>query len=142
MIALLPIIGPIIEKALAFIPDPQQRAKAQLEAQGAIATQEAKLLELMLAQDSKQVDVNIEEAKSTSLFVSGWRPGIAWTCGAAFAWVYVVQPFALFIAAAIGHPVKDLPIIDLAGMMPVLLGILGLSGMRSWEKKTGVQGNH
>ena len=80
-----------------------------------------------------QIDINKEEAKSPSVFVSGWRPFIGWVCGAACAWNWIGLKIALFIAAYLGHDLKLQPA-DISEMMPVLLGMLGLGGLRTVEK--------
>lgn len=84
-----------------------------------------------------QIDTNKEEAKSPSVFVSGWRPFIGWVCGVACAWNWIGLKVALFIAAYLGHPLNITPA-DITEMMPVLLGMLGLGGMRTVEKIQGV----
>lgn len=80
-----------------------------------------------------QIDINKEEAKSPSVFVSGWRPFIGWVCGAACAWNWIGLKIALFVAAYLGHDLKLQPA-DISEMMPVLLGMLGLGGLRTVEK--------
>ncbi len=77
------------------------------------------------------------EANNKNVFVAAWRPAIGWACGAAFAWQYVVGPVAQFTLAAFGQKVA-LPVLDTGEMMPVLMGMLGLGGMRTYEKVTGV----
>jgi len=84
-----------------------------------------------------QIETNKEEAKSPSVFVSGWRPFIGWVCGAACAWNWIGLKIALFIAAFYGHAL-DIQPADVSEMMPVLLGMLGLGGMRTVEKIQGV----
>jgi hypothetical protein len=138
MIPIIDALLPIIGKVLDFIPDPQKKAEAQLKLTEELNRHSEELLKALSAVDTKQIEVNIEEAKSSSLFVSGWRPGIAWVCGLAFTWAYVLQPIVVFAFAAAGKPIKDLPEMNLGEMMPVLLGILGLGGLRTWEKKSGV----
>jgi hypothetical protein len=83
-----------------------------------------------------QLAINQEEAKRESLFVSGWRPFIGWVCGSAFAYHFVLQPFLVFGLSAAGVELPALPDLDAATLMPVLLGMLGLGGMRSFEKYT------
>ena len=83
-----------------------------------------------------QLQVDQAEAGNQSVFVAGWRPWIGWVCGFAFAYTYVVQPLLSFLAALFKHPV-NLPPVNLDGMMPVLLGMLGLGAMRSWDKANG-----
>lgn len=81
-----------------------------------------------------QLEINKEEAKSTSIFVSGWRPSIGWICGAALAYSSLIEPFARFIAVVMFGYVGVFPVIDTNLTMQVLLGLLGLAGMRTYEK--------
>ena len=80
-----------------------------------------------------QMDINKEEAKNPSVFVSGWRPAIGWVCGAACAWNWIGLKIVLLIAAYDGHTLNLQPA-DISEMMPVLLGMLGLGGLRTVEK--------
>jgi hypothetical protein len=84
-----------------------------------------------------QLEINAAEAKHKSMFVAGWRPFIGWVCGSAFAYSFVAQPFLIFILAIVGKELV-LPELDLSQMMPVLLGMLGLGGLRTYEKQMGV----
>ena len=84
-----------------------------------------------------QLEINKVEAGSTSVFVSGWRPAIGWICGAACAWNWVGLPLAKFVMFAIGRPIAMSPA-DLGEMLPVLIGMLGLGGLRTAEKINGV----
>jgi hypothetical protein len=129
VIPLLDAITPIINKFLAFIPDPEQRLKAQMD-----------LLTSLHQWDSDQAQINAAEAANANIFVSGWRPFIGWVCGAAFAYKFVLQPFLVFIIVALGirFDVDSLPVLDWSEMSTVLLGLLGLGGLRSYEKVKGV----
>lgn len=102
-----------------------------------------KLLELEKSGELAQISVNMKEAEHTSLFVAGWRPFIGWTCGLAFAWTFLLYPILTFAVVAMGLPVPLhlLPVMDLSQMMPVLLGMLGLGAMRSYERSNGVERN-
>lgn len=111
-------------------PDKSQQEKDALAFQMQQMVLQSDLLKGQLAVDQA-------EATNKSLFVAGWRPGIGWACGAAFAWAYVLEPLLSFTMTALNHPV-NLPQLDISGMMPVLLGMLGLAGMRSTEKIKGV----
>jgi hypothetical protein len=84
-----------------------------------------------------QLEINRAEAASPSVFVSGWRPAIGWVCGLACAWNWVGLKIAIYAAAYLGHPLALAPA-DLGEMMPVLLGMLGLGGLRTVEKINGV----
>jgi hypothetical protein len=132
--------GPVIEKLLAYIPDPQAKAKAALEAQQSLEVAQEKLDALIAEQNSKQADINLEEAKNSNLFIAGWRPALGWVLASSFAWVYVLQPLLTFALNAAHHPVT-LPTIDFSTMSTVLMGMLGLAGLRTYEKKTNSEGN-
>jgi hypothetical protein len=121
--ALFEVGSKVLDRVL---PDPAQQAAAKLE-----------LMKLQqngeLAQITGQMEINKVEAASSSLFVSGWRPSIGWICGAGFAVQFVIGPLAEWGAALAGHPVK-FPQMDTGTMMPLLLGMLGLGGLRTAEK--------
>ncbi|CAB4180635.1 Holin of 3TMs, for gene-transfer release [uncultured Caudovirales phage] len=121
--ALFEVGSKVLDRVL---PDPAQQAAAKLE-----------LMKLQqngeLAQITGQMEINKVEAASSSLFVSGWRPSIGWVCGAGFAVQFVIGPLAEWGAALAGHPVK-FPQMDTGTMMPLLLGMLGLGGLRTAEK--------
>ena len=85
-----------------------------------------------------QLDINKEEAKHRSIFVAGARPFILWVCGFAFAYHFIVQPMILLFASLFSIEVTGLPEFDMTSLMTVLGGILGLGGLRSYEKKNGV----
>ena len=104
-------------------PDKSEQERAQLAAA------------MQLVQG--QLDINRTEAASSSVFVAGWRPAIGWICGAAFAWNWVGLPMANFAAAWLAHPLALAPA-DMSEMLPVLLGMLGLGSLRSFEKVRGV----
>jgi len=84
-----------------------------------------------------QLDINKVEAANPSVFVSGWRPFIGWVCGTACAWNWIGLPIAKLAITGFGYPV-DLAPANLTEMMPVLLGMLGLGGLRTLEKINGV----
>jgi hypothetical protein len=111
-------------------PDPAQAAAAQLELYKLRHSGE-------LAAMVGQLEINKVEAASSSLFVAGWRPFIGWTCGAAFAYKFVLAPFAVLVLTAMGNPLQ-LPVLDFTEMSTILLGMLGLGAMRTAEKVKGV----
>ena len=103
------------------------------------ANAKIKVMELAVKGDLAQLAVNAAEAKHKSLLVAGWRPFIGWTCGAAFAWAFLLAPIVQTIVVYTGADIDTaaLPELDLATMMPVLLGMLGLGGLRTFEKSKG-----
>lgn len=107
----------------AIWPDKTEQEKAQLAAA------------VQLVQG--QIDINKAEAANPNTFVSGWRPFIGWVCGAGCAWNWIGLPIAKAGLAMYGHPLAMSPA-DLSEMMPLLLGMLGLGGLRTVEKVKGV----
>lgn len=120
-----------------FFPDAKAADAAKLEL---LKMQQAGEL-AQLAADTDlakgQLEVNKAEAASGSVWTSGWRPFIGWTCGAAFAYKFVLAPFIVLGLTAAGHPIA-LPVLDFTEMSTILLGMLGLGGMRTLEKVKGV----
>jgi hypothetical protein len=92
---------------------------------------------LDMAGDMAQIDVNKEEAKSSSFFVSGWRPFIGWGCGIAFIYSALIEPICRFVATTVFMYNGAFPTIDTNLTMQVMLGMLGLGAMRSFEKSNG-----
>jgi len=81
-----------------------------------------------------QLEINKAEAQHKSLFVAGWRPFIGWTCGIALAWHFVIAPFIMFVCAYLNVVIPELPQFDMGSLMTVLMGMLGLGGLRTFEK--------
>jgi|TARA_R110000824_G_scaffold319012_1_gene506145 hypothetical protein len=86
---------------------------------------------------TKQIDVNKVEAGHRSIFVAGWRPFLGWVSGISVAFVYLFQPFIVMVLKIFGSDI-ELPTLDLSQLMPLILGMLGLGGLRSFEKARGI----
>ena len=117
----LKIVGSLIDKVAGrvddFTLDKQEKA------------------ELLQEINKAQLEVNKIEAGQTGLLVR-WRPFLGWVLSFAFGYHYLIQPFLIFIFAANGNTV-DLPTFDMNTMTTVLFGMLGMAGMRSFEKVKG-----
>lgn len=85
-----------------------------------------------------QLAVNQAEATNPSIFVAGWRPFIGWVCGAALVYHYIARPMLPWLLALFGQPVVPIPPLDMGDLITILLGMLGLGGLRTYEKKQGV----
>jgi len=120
------LIGPVTGLLDKFIEDKDQKNALAHEI-STLASKQA----LELAKG--QMEINKVEAASTNLFVSGWRPFIGWTCGLGMFGNFITIPFANFVLALIGYDIV-IPLVPLETMMPVLMGMLGLGAMRSFEK--------
>lgn len=125
--AIGPIIGPLLDR----IPDPNERAreKAAVELQLVTAANSALLA---------QIEVNKTEAASSSVFVAGWRPFVGWACGAGLTVPTVVIPLLSWAGSVAGMTMPPPPEIDTAILLQLLFGMLGLGGLRTFEKSRGV----
>ncbi len=85
----------------------------------------------------KQMDINAVEAGHRSIFIAGWRPALGWISALSVGYVYLFQPFIVMGLKIAGSDV-ELPTLDLSQLMPLILGMLGLGGLRSFEKAKGV----
>jgi len=128
------LIGPVTGLLDKFIEDKDQKAALAHE----IATMAEKQ---MHEQTMGQLEVNKAEAAHRSIFVAGWRPMVGWVCAAALAYHFIIYPITVFILVSFNvtglHP-SDLPSFDMDSLMTVLLGMLGLGGLRTYEKAKGV----
>ena len=103
-----------------------------------------KIMELQQSGALAQMAVNSNEAKHRSIFVAGWRPAVGWICALAFGWSFFIGPIFKTVYATVsviaGTPVdlSGFPEPDMSEMTPVLMGMLGLGAMRTWEKQKGV----
>jgi len=127
---LIPAMSKLLDK---IIPDPEARQKAKLELLSAERNSDLEEFKLALSADQMQTDINKIEAASPDIFVAGWRPFIGWVCGFAFAYHFIVQPLLAFGIANAGGEVK-LPTFDMDALSTVLMGMLGLGGLRTIEK--------
>jgi roadblock/LC7 domain-containing protein len=125
--ALLPALGTLVDR---LIPDraAAEKAKAEMEAELIRASNEAALA---------QVEVNKIEAGHSSVFVAGWRPSIGWVCAAGLAWAFVVAPVASWALLMLGIK-AELPAIQFDHLFELVLAMLGIGGLRTFEKLRGV----
>ena len=125
------LIGPVTGLLDKFIEDKDQKAKLAHE----IATMaEKQAHDVAMA----QIEVNKIEAASPQFFKSSWLPFIGWVCGVAFAYHFVIQPIIIFVVTLFGAEVPQLVEFDMASLMTVLGGLLGLGSLRTYEKSKGL----
>jgi hypothetical protein len=131
--ALIPLLGNVFDR---LFPDPAAAADAKVKVMEMAQRGELAQLDADVKLATSQLAVNQAEAANASLFVAGWRPAVGWTCAAAFAFKFVGGPLLVVISGYLGHPVT-LPEFDFTEMSTVLLGMLGLGGLRTVEKVKG-----
>ena len=128
--SLIPILGNLFDK---LIPDQNAAAAAKLEVMRLAQSGELAQLDSDTKLALGQMEVNKVEAGSDDWFTRNWRPFIGWTCGVAFASKFVFGPMIFVISQWFGHPIT-LPEFDFTEMSTILLGMLGLGGLRTIEK--------
>jgi hypothetical protein len=131
--ALIPLIGTIVEKA---IPDPQAQADAKLRVMELAQKGELAVLDADLKLAMGQMEVNKVEA-STDMFRGGWRPAVGWTCVMGLFYNFVMQPLLPWVVSLFGATVPPLPAIDNETLLVLLTGMLGLGGLRTFERVKG-----
>lgn len=126
--ALLDVGGKLIDK---LFPDPTQKAAANYELLKLHQQGQLEILAQEIALAKTQTDTNTEEAKSANWFVAGWRPYIGWVCGTGLAYQFLVFPILIAFVPKVAS-------LDMGTLLTLLLGMLGLGGMRTYEKSKGV----
>ena len=125
------LIGPVTGILDKVIEDKDQKAKLAHE----IATMsDTHAQQALLA----QLEINKAEAASGSLFKGGWRPFVGWTCGVALLYHFILTPLILFGVGLSGATIPPLPEFDMSSLMTILMGMLGLGGLRTYEKQKGL----
>ena len=81
-----------------------------------------------------QIEVNKVEAQHRTVFVAGWRPFTGWVCATALAYHFIIEPVLVFFLSWYGVEIQ-LPQFDMGSLLTVLMGMLGLGGLRTYEKK-------
>jgi hypothetical protein len=127
------LLGPIFElgKTLLdrFVPDPTKKAEAEMELIRMAADGELK-------QVIAQLEINAREAQHASIWVAGWRPGFGWAGVAGFLYAVILQPLLAWGAAVQGWPAP--PELNMDLLWVVITGMLGIGGLRTFEKARGV----
>ena len=125
------LIGPVTGLLDKFIPDADEKAKLAHE----IATMAEKQAH---EANMGQLEINKMEAQHRSVFIAGWRPFLGWGLSFAMIWHFVLVPMITFGFAYAGVDAPELPAFDMESLMTVLLGMLGLGGLRTFEKTKGL----
>ena len=120
-------ISDLIGKA---IPDKNKRMELE-------ASIKAQMIDLQKA----QTEINLEQAKHPSIFVSGSRPAILWICALGLAWQFFLAPLMNWAVVISGSTIQP-PVINTEGLMTLTLSLLGLGGLRTAEKWKGVARNN
>lgn len=125
------LIAPVTGILDKFVEDKDQKA--------ALAHEIATIADKQANEQAKaQIQLNAVEAATGSLFIAGWRPAVGWCCALAMLLNFILIPF-INLGLDVANVAIQLELINMETMMPVLLGMLGLGGLRTAEKIKGVQ---
>lgn len=100
------------------------------------------LIQAAISENAGQLEINKLEAQNPNLFVSGWRPGIGWACGFVLVSNYIISPFLTWGTHLFDITIPAYPIIDGANFTPILLAMLGMGGLRTFDKYVGTSTGH
>ena len=128
------------EKLISRIwPDPEKQAEELRKLKELEQSGDLEALRLNIQLMLGQIEINKTEAQHKSVFVAGWRPAVGWVCVSVLAFnyigVYLLEYVSMFVDGMPEAPKR----FDMSDLWPVLLGMLGIGGMRSWDKSRGVQ---
>jgi|TARA_R110000744_G_scaffold118358_1_gene221081 hypothetical protein len=106
-------------------------------------TLKLKFAEIEAKLKEKQLSINLADAQSTAGGISGaiqriWRPLIGFSCALAIFWEYVLKQFLLFLIATFNWDTKPLPELDMGTLMPLVMALLGMGALRTYEKSKGI----
>ena len=125
------LIGPATKLLGKFIEDKDTKNKIAFEL-STMAEKHAQQLAMA------QIEVNKAEAQSGSIFKGGWRPAVGWICAIAFAYHFIIKDLIMFICGVAGLELPDLPEFDMGTLLTVLGGMIGIGGLRTYEKQKGL----
>ena len=130
---LIPALTTVLDK---IIPDPQAAADAKLKA--IELAQKGDLAELNAALEIAKGQMAINQVEAgTDNFRGGWRPAAGWVCVFGLGYQFILQPILPWAVSLTGHTVPPLPAVDNETLMALLMGMLGLGGLRSFERGKG-----
>lgn len=124
---LLSILAPFLDRVFDLIPNSNDRARAREDF-------ESKLLEAVNQQTLAQLEVNKQEAAHPSIFVAGWRPFVGWVCGFGLAYAFILRDLIAWVMQVYYPEMQPPPTLELGELISLLLGMLGLGGLRTLEK--------
>lgn len=120
------LIEPVSQILDKFIADKDLKIKLQHE-----------LNQELHKANMAQIEVNKVEAQHRTVFVAGWRPFTGWICASALAYHFILEPVLIFVLATQNIQLT-LPTFDMGSLLTVLMGMLGLGGLRTYEKTKGI----
>lgn len=131
------LIDPIARIVDKLIPDKEAAAKAKIELMKLEQQGQLSELDAIVEMSKAQAGINQQEAAHKSIFVAGWRPWIGWMCGMGIAWVFFIEPIVSYFIAVYQPDVVP-PSTNFDYLFELVLAMLGMGGLRTYEKLKGV----
>ena len=132
--AFIPIVGTLIDK---LFPDKQAADEAKIKMMELAQKGELAQLDAEMQMALGQMEINKVEAASSDPFRAGWRPMAGWACSLGLFYEFLVRPILPWLVGLTGHVVAPMPSVDIDQLMILLGGLLGLGGLRSYERAKG-----
>lgn len=137
-VPLLTILTPLLAEVItSAVSDKSQARNIITSVTDKLTQREAEMSRAITDINTAQLEVNKAEAQHRSLFVAGWRPAIGWVCACALAWMFIGKPAAQSALLAAGYDIA-LPDLPHDRLFELTLGMLGMAGLRTWEKSRGL----
>jgi hypothetical protein len=118
----------------------EERRSLALESKKAEQNFQIETMKIEASLATAQTDINKEEAKSSNWFVAGWRPAVGWVCVLGLTYQFLIMPFLVWASLNFGW--KSPPALETGPLYTLLTGMLGLAGMRTYEKVKDAQQKH
>ena len=132
--AILPVVGTLIDK---LFPDKQAADEAKIKMMELAQKGELAQLDAQMQLAMGQIETNKIEAASTDAFRAGWRPMAGWACSLGLFYEFLLRPILPWLVGLTGAEVAPMPNVDIDQLMILLGGLLGLGGLRSFERVKG-----
>jgi hypothetical protein len=129
--ALIGPVGGILDKLVDRIPDKNEATRLKHEA-------EMEILETVQDAVKGQIEINKVEAAHKSIFVAGWRPSIGWCCSISIAYSFILAPVITWLGPVFAPDLPPPPVLDTDQLFQLVLAMLGMGGLRTFEKMKGV----
>lgn len=132
-----PLLASILPGILdKILPDEKAASEAKLKVLELAQQGEFKQMDATMQIALAQAEINKAEA-ATDVFRGGWRPACGWVCAFGLAYNFLLRPLLPWFVTVTGHAVPPLPEIDTETLMVLLTGMLGLGGLRTFERVKG-----
>ena len=132
--AILPVVGTLIDK---LFPDKQAADEAKIKMMELAQKGELAQLDAQMQLAMGQIETNKIEAASTDPFRAGWRPMAGWACSLGLFYEFLLRPILPWLVGLTGAEVAPMPNVYIDQLMILLGGLLGLGGLRSFERVKG-----